>query len=259
MVDVLPPAIVRAPCWPGKSIVVIIIIMESDDRPVGRVLSRREVVAALLGLSGVVLAAPGALAQPGGVPRCVVRPQQAEGPFFADTQLDRSDIRADPTTREARPGVLLTLAFNVSQLTAGACAPLGGARVDVWQCDAAGAYSNPRERDGRLEGPAFLRGYQTTDPAGGVRFTTIYPGGYAGRAVHIHFKIRTQGQEFTSQIYFDDAVTDRVHAQAPYGGGRRRLRNDGDGLYRHGGPMLTVSPVASGPGYTTTFDLALST
>ena len=42
---------------------------------------------------------------------------------------------------------------------------------------------------------------------------TIYPGWYQGRAVHIHFKIRTDaaassGLEFTSQLFFDDAFSD---------------------------------------------------
>ena len=117
-----------------------------------------------------------------------------------------------------------------------------------------------RDPGGSTEGRKFLRGYQATDAAGVARFTTIYPGAYTGRAVHIHFKIRTaQGQEFTSQIYFDDAVTDRVHALPPYAGrGQRRLRNDADGLYRSGGRQLTVTPSPSGQGYVTTFDVALT-
>jgi protocatechuate 3,4-dioxygenase beta subunit len=240
--------------WRDKSNVVIIIIMESDDTPVGRVLSRREIVA-LLGLSGASLLTGRAFAQSSGsaaVPRCVVRPQQTEGPFFVDEKLERSDIRAEPAGSEARPGALLQVAFHVSSLTAGACAPLAGARVDVWHCDAHGAYSDgSRQR--------FLRGSQTTDAAGLARFTTIYPGGYQGRAVHIHFKIRTaQRQEFTSQLYFDDALTDRVHAQPPYpGSGQRRMRNEGDGLFRNGGRQLVLAVAPAGPGYAGAFDIAL--
>jgi protocatechuate 3,4-dioxygenase beta subunit len=52
----------------------------------------------------------------------------------------------------------------------------------------------------------WLRGYQVTDANGMATFTTIYPGWYSGRAVHIHFKIRTNpasnaGTEFTSQLF----------------------------------------------------------
>jgi protocatechuate 3,4-dioxygenase beta subunit len=93
---------------------------------------------------------------------------------------------------------------------------------------------------------------------------TIYPGWYQGRAVHIHFKVRTapaaaRGHEFTSQIYFDDAVTDQIHALEPYARrGQGRLRNDGDGLFRHGGRQLLAAVARSGQGYATTFDLAVS-
>jgi protocatechuate 3,4-dioxygenase beta subunit len=236
------------------------IIMESDRIRPGRVLTRREVVA-LIGMSGASVLAGRAAAQPAAAPpACVVRPQQTEGPYFVDGRLHRSDIRADPASGELTPGAVLGLAFNVSRISSGTCAPLAGALVDVWHCDALGAYSDVQDPGGSTVGRKFLRGYQATDAAGAARFTTVYPGWYQGRAVHIHFKIRTApGQEFTSQIYFDEAVTDRVHALEPYARrGQRRLRNDGDGLYRHGGRQLTVTPVPSGPGYATTFAIALS-
>ena len=216
-------------------------------------MTRREAVA-LMGLSGAALLARHAAAQgTGRVPACVVRPQQTEGPFFTDDKLNRSDIRSNPGHSDARPGAILELAFAVSRLNGGACAPLAGAQVDVWHCDALGAYSDGAQK--------FLRGYQVTDDTGAARFVTIYPGAYGGRAVHIHFKIRTaQRQEFTSQIYFDEAVTDRVYALEPYPrNGQRRLRNDGDGLFRSGGRQLLVTPQPSGGGYATTFELALAT
>jgi protocatechuate 3,4-dioxygenase beta subunit len=214
-------------------------------------MTRREAVA-LMGLSGAALLARGAAAQgTGRVPACVVRPQQTEGPFFIDEKLNRSDIRGEPGRGEAKPGAVLELAFAVSRLNGGACAPLSGAQVDVWHCDAAGAYSDGAQK--------FMRGYQVTDTTGEARFVTIYPGAYGSRAVHIHFKIRLPGQEYTSQIYFDEAVTDRVFAVEPYTRtGQRRLRNEGDGLFRSGGRQLLVSPTPSGAGYATTFELALS-
>jgi hypothetical protein len=82
--------------------------------------------------------------------------------------------------------------------------------------------------------------------------------------VHIHFKIRTgassaRGHEFTSQLYFDDALTDQVHALEPYARrGQRRLRNDGDGLFRRGGRELVLPVARDGAGYAGTFALALS-
>jgi protocatechuate 3,4-dioxygenase beta subunit len=186
------------------------ITVHSDDALVGRVLSRREAVG-LLGLAGAALLTRTAFAQSRPAPACVVRPEQTEGPFFVDERLERGDIRSDPATGERRPGAPLELAFQVSRMAASGCAPLAGAVVDVWHCDARGAYSDV---GGSGATQRFLRGYQSTDARGLARFTTIYPGWYEGRAVHVHFKIRTaQGQQFTSQIYFDEAASDRVFAR----------------------------------------------
>ena len=91
-----------------------------------------------------------------------------------------------------------------------------------------------------------------------MRFTTVYPGWYQGRAVHIHFKVRTSptgasGLEFTSQLFFDEALTDQVHAQSPYSQkGRRDTLITTDGIFRSGGTSLLVPLAASGGGYAGT-------
>jgi protocatechuate 3,4-dioxygenase beta subunit len=108
-----------------------------------------------------------------------------------------------------------------------------------------------------------LRGYQVTDDGGTARFTTIYPGWYPGRTVHIHFKIRISpstraGYEFTSQLYFDDSVTDEVHAHSPYSEhGRRMMRNRDDSIFRLGGDQLLLALTRKGQGYAATFGIGL--
>ena len=195
---------------------------------------------------------------------CVARPTQTEGPFFVDEGLNRSDIRSDPRTGELRSGVALRLGFRVSRLEGQACAPLAGAKVDVWHSDAQGRYSDTGGFGfgASTRGQQFLRGYQVTDAAGAVEFVTIYPGGYAGRAVRVHFKIRTRDatgriRDFTSQLYFDDALTERIFALEPYAGRRRWLTNAEDGLFRDGGSELLLAPQRSGEGYAATFEIAL--
>ena len=116
---------------------------------------------------------------------CVLTAALTEGPFFVDEKLNRADIRTDPGTGAVAAGVPLALTFNVSRVANNACTPLTGAYLDVWHCDATGIYSDV---DGSSQ--KFLRGYQVTDANGVARFTTIYPGWYRGRAVHIHFKLR---------------------------------------------------------------------
>ena len=165
----------------------------------------------------------------------------------------------------------MTLTFNLSQVGASGCGALADAQIDVWHCDAAGVYSDVTDPGGSTVGHKFLRGYQVTDADGLVHFTTIYPGAYPGRAVHIHFKVRSaaansgagagrggaRAHEFTSQLFFDDALTDQVHAQPPYAGGARRMRNGRDGIYREAGAQLTLAVTPASPGYAAAFDLAL--
>ena len=235
--------------------------MGSDDGTIGRVLTRREALA-LLGAGGLAALGAGRPAFAAASGACVVRPALTEGPYFVDVKLDRSDIRSDPADRTLRPGVPLHLTLRVSRLAAGACAPLAGATVDVWHCDAAGVYSDVTDRGGSTAGRKFLRGYQTTGADGLVAFTTIYPGAYPGRAVHVHFKVRAdagrgRAHEFTSQLFFDDALTDQVHARPPYAGAARRMRNARDGIYRGTGGQLTLAAAPSGGGYAAAFDLAL--
>lgn len=260
-------------------------IDEDDDRPIGRVLTRRQALALFGTAAGGALlvacvpslvtspstaasAAVGASASPAGsatgLPACVVKPELTEGPYFVDEKLNRSDIRSDPATGDVRPGALLALAFAVSQVRQGSCDPFEGALVDVWHCDAEGTYSDVSDpRAGSTQGQKFLRGYQVTDAAGMARFTTIYPGWYSGRAVHVHFKIRTDagadaGLEFTSQLFFDESVTDMVHARAPYASkGTRDTPNADDDIYRQGGEQLLLSPAVDGDGYASTFEIGV--
>jgi protocatechuate 3,4-dioxygenase beta subunit len=144
---------------------------------------------------------------------------QTEGPYWVEENLNRSDIRTDPTDGSLRPGTLLNLKINVVNETGTTCVPLAGAKIDIWHCDAGGIYSD--EAANNSKGKKFLRGYQTTDDNGAVKFITVYPGWYGGRTVHIHVRVRTysgtaQIGEFVAQVFFDDTLTDTVFKSAPY-------------------------------------------
>lgn len=119
------------------------------------------------------------------LPSWVVRPSITEGPYVVDQKLNRSDIRSDPSTNAVKPGATLALTFLVSKVSGTSCAAL--ASVEVWLCDALGVYSDATDPTfGSTKGSKFLRGYQTTDASGTAKFTTIWPGWYQGRAVHIY-------------------------------------------------------------------------
>ena len=238
---------------------------DQDDGTVGHILSRREIVA-LFGAAGYAwitgspLAAQG---RPAGASGCVVRPEQTEGPYFVDEMLNRSDLRSDPSDGSIRPGTPLALTLVVSRLSGNACTPLKDIQVDLWQCDHEGVYSDVQDPSFNMKGKKFLRGYQMTDSQGRAQFTTIYPGWYRGRTVHIHFKLRSPtapgaGFAFTSQLYFDDALTDKVFTAAPYASrGPRSTRNERDGIFRQNGSELILAPTQSGSGYAATFQVAL--
>jgi len=137
--------------------------------------------------------------------------------------------------------------------------------VDVWHCDAHGVYSDVQDPGFNTVGRKFLRGYQATDAGGVAHFITVYPGWYHGRAVHIHFKLRSSPQEspgfeFTSQVYFDEAVNDKVLNRQPYAakpGVARRTRNADDRIYQRGGEQLMLAPTVTAEGYAAAFDIAL--
>jgi len=244
--------------------------MDRDDIPVGHLLTRREALAVLGSTALFVVAGRSrmffsstATPSTAAAPSCIVRPQQTEGPYFVDEKLNRTDIRSDPSDGTVKAGALLTLTFNVSRIASGVCTPLPGAYVDVWHCDALGVYSDVVDPRFNTRGKKYLRGYQITDAGGAARFTTIYPGWYQGRTVHIHFKIRSApaaspGFELTSQLYFDDAVTDRVHARQPYAAkGQRTVRNPQDGIFKQGGSQLLVAVQEDSRGHHATLNVAL--
>jgi protocatechuate 3,4-dioxygenase beta subunit len=274
--------------------------IDIDDAQVGRVLTRREILALLgTGSAAAILAACGAgtassaataatgstpassgaptdpatstatatataIVAASSLPACVVRPAGTEGPYFVDEKLLRSDIRSDPSDGSVKPGATLRLSFAVAKVTGNSCAPYAGLLVDVWHCDGLGVYSDVSDPGFQTTGRKFLRGYQITDANGLATFTTIYPGWYGGRTVHAHFKIRTgaavsPGLEFTSQLFFDDTLTDKVHAGQPYAQkGSRTLRNSGDGIYSQGGDQLLLNVAGdSTAGFTTTFPIGL--
>jgi protocatechuate 3,4-dioxygenase beta subunit len=159
-------------------------------------------------------------------------PQQIEGPYFVDGMPNRSDLRSSDGTE----GIPLYLNLNVYDVdNEGACVPFSRAKVDIWEANPQGIYSGVAE-DG-TEGKDFLRGYQITDDNGTVQFTTVYPGWYEGRAIHIHVKVRSAEAlqnpfEWTSQFYLNNSINEQVHMQPPYSDhGPVAMLNEEDGIY----------------------------
>jgi protocatechuate 3,4-dioxygenase beta subunit len=104
---------------------------------------------------------------------------------LAESGIVRSDIRssfgASSTIAEGVPTTI-----KLTLINSGTGAPMPGAAVYVWHCDATGLYSLYSQ--GATD-ENYLRGVQAADANGVVTFTSIFPGCYAGRWPHIHYEV----------------------------------------------------------------------
>lgn len=252
--------------------------METPETTGSRLLSRRSALSAAgavtLGVAGVtsiveaVSAAGSAAATmaPGRMYACALTPELTEGPYYLPLDVVRKNLT------EGRPGV--PMALRVRVVDAASCNPIQGAVLDIWHCDALGVYSGYKAPGPRPSGPppsgpppggghesptddeTFLRGVQMTDERGYAEFSSIFPGWYAGRAVHVHAKIHigryieggfADGGHVahTGQFFFAEGLTRSVAPVAPYRGNHTaRTTNAQDMHYNAGGAagMLTVVP-----------------
>ncbi|GAA4236173.1 protocatechuate dioxygenase [Actinomadura meridiana] len=241
------------------------------------------------GMSAEDAAALGALLDR--APSAVLTPESIDGPYWFDVDTVRGDLRED------RPGLDTHLALRVVERRGDGFVPVGDAVVEVWHCDAGGVYSGfeelsrmeipiPMGEDGLPIGPppggdagpsdgsysagvpesgrtddgTYLRGAQPTDADGIAYFTTIYPGWYVSRTVHIHVKVhRARRNVLTAQLFLDDRLNDEIFATVyPYTDHvGRDTRNDTDFIYtpecrlaaeraRDGGVLAAITLGVSG-------------
>jgi protocatechuate 3,4-dioxygenase beta subunit len=181
---------------------------------------------------------------------CAVTPTETVGPYPSLVDLVRSDIR------ESRNGTALTLVISVVNVNSG-CAPVSNANVEVWQCDAAGNYSEY----GSQTSQTYLRGIQTTDANGQVTFTTIYPGWYQGRATHIHVEVTINGRSVkATQMAFPESINNAVYATGVYASrGSNPMSNLSDGIFADSLSSELVTPVGDpANGYRATFQVGIA-
>lgn len=149
-------------------------------------------------------------------------PALTEGPYYVAGDFMRSDIT------EGQAGMPMTFTIRVVDTN---CNPIPNATVDIWHANALGQYSgvsDPKEGCADCVDKTYLRGSQVTDANGDVTFTTIFPGWYSGRTVHIHVKVWQDGQDvLTTQFFVDKATADAVYATADYKG-TQDVTNEGD-------------------------------
>ena len=157
------------------------------------------------GLGGLMLLSWPRFGQADNARTCRLSPEQTAGPFYLEDALLRQDIT------DGKPGTPLRLQFEVLELDG--CSPLDDAALEIWHCDAEGAYSGV----GANDTSRFLRGVQITDDAGLAEFRSILPGYYPGRTNHVHLKVHLGERDIhTGQLYFPEAVIRPAMARQPY-------------------------------------------
>ena len=200
---------------------------------------------------------------------CTLTKEMTEGPYYLDGEYVRSDIT------EGKAGIPLKLSLTV--VDSGTCAPLKNALVELWHADSLGEYSGYVGNNGHSEPDdgTFLRGGVLTDAGGVAAITTIYPGWYRGRCVHIHVKVHTGvtvtsdghftgGQEVhTGQLFFNETVTAAVAKVSPYSANTvTRTTLAQDSIYDDAGAssgLLTLTALGSSTsaGYAGTLTLGV--
>ena len=132
---------------------------------------------------------------------CVPTADTVKGPAYRRGAPFR-DRLCEPT----EPGEPLTVEGAVT--TAGTCAPLPAALLDVWQTNARGLYSNLLGLARRGDPRGYnLRGRVRPDGEGRYRFVSVLPGHYPlwilTRPRHVHFLVTCPGHRaLVTQLYF---------------------------------------------------------
>lgn len=188
--------------------------------------------------------------------------ESTAGPYPDVSLLNRKDLRANSSGNTSlKPGVSLNLKIRLVDVANG-CAPIKNAYVDIWSADAVGNYSAYAAFG--TTGQDFCRGYQKTDANGVVEFTTLFPGSYSGRAIHIHVAIQSSASRLTAnahgrnlssvficQLYFQRSTVDQVFAAYPiYRQGAAITANESDSIYlNEGGAGYLVAVTQLGANY----------
>jgi protocatechuate 3,4-dioxygenase beta subunit len=193
-------------------------------------------------------------------PSCTLTSEKEEGPYYVDDETLRGNIT------ENKPGIPVQLAIMLvdartckplnnsavdiwhcdasgvySGFTAmnpdgggpGGRGPRGGGGFG--QGGPGGGPGGPGGPEGfgpggrgsrQVDLTRFLRGVQLTDESGRAEFSTVYPGWYSGRAIHIHLKAHIGGVAaekysgghvaHTGQLFFPEDLTERIARMEPY-------------------------------------------
>ncbi|MBM6402745.1 3,4-dioxygenase subunit beta [Phycicoccus sp. CSK15P-2] len=206
------------------------------------------------------------------IPDETAGPYPGDGSNGADVLEQSGVVRQDITSSfgdstTTAPGIPMELQLTVLDIRGGG-APMAGAAVYVWQCDALGQYSMYTEA---VQDENYLRGVQVTDESGVVTFASLFPGCYAGRWPHIHFEVYPDEASIsdasnaicTSQVALPQNACDTVYALDAYTGSAEnlsRLTLATDNVFGDDGGVHQLATVSGDTsGYTVALTVPIDT
>lgn len=204
-------------------------------------------------------------------------PEETAGPYpgdgsngvdvLSESGIVRSDIRSSfGSSTTVAKGVPTTIKLTLVDTNGGA--PLPGAAVYIWHCDADGQYSMYSQG---VTDENYLRGVQEADANGVVTFTSIYPACYSGRWPHIHYEVypsiadatMASNRLATSQLALTAEASAAVYATDGYPNSTQKLSQVSlatDMVFSDGAELETPTITGSAAdGYTIAMSAAIQT
>ena len=174
-------------------------------------------------LSRVGVAAAGFFTTAGAFAEALtITPRQTEGPFYPDKLPLDTDNDLLILNDSITPAVG-EVTYLSGRILGPNGAPIRGATIEIWQCDANGVYLHSGSFGGHEKQDKNFQGYGRflTASSGEYLFRAIKPVPYTGRCPHIHAKVRVNGRELlTTQVYI------KGHPQNANDGVYRGLRDE---------------------------------
>ena len=132
---------------------------------------------------------------------CPATPQTTKGPYYQPS----SKIQNIALSQK---GQKINIDLSIKDTK---CNPVKGAKVSIWHADSKGEYTFKTENKN-----VPLRGYQISDRNGKVKFKTILPSWYPGRATHIHILVEYGANSFSTQYFFPQKYLDKIYQTNTY-------------------------------------------
>ncbi|HYD12266.1 MAG TPA: hypothetical protein VEC11_05415 [Allosphingosinicella sp.] len=169
-------------------------------------LSRRQFAQAALASAGLFVALPARAQQP--QPPLGTTAESPMGPFYPlnPGRENDADLTRLAGHRNRARGTVIELTGRIRDVRGN---PISGARMELWQANAAGRYAHALDPAVAALDPDFQSYARlTTGADGSYRIVTIKPGGYDSpighRPPHLHFDLRGRTHRTIAQMYFPE-------------------------------------------------------